>query len=69
MILKLGVQHQLLKYYLIHSNHDPGLTLTYLTARSNLVPDAFIWEKVKTMDLFRNIVVYNSVSMLVDELN
>ena len=25
-----------------YSNDDPGLTLTYLTARSNLVPYAFV---------------------------
>ena len=33
------------------SNDDPGLTLTYFTARSNLVPYAFVWEKGKIMDL------------------
>ena len=27
------------------SNDDPGLTLTYFTGRSNLVPYAFAWEK------------------------
>ena len=27
------------------SNVDPELTLTYFTARSNLVPYAFVWEK------------------------
>ena len=32
MILKLGMQHQGLKLY----KDDPGLTLTYFTARSNL---------------------------------
>ena len=26
----------------------------YFTARSTLVPYAFVWEKGKTMDLFRN---------------
>ena len=26
----------------------PGMTLTYFTARSNLVPYAFLWEKGKT---------------------
>ena len=31
-------------------NYDPGLTLTYFTARSNLVPYASVWEKGKTMD-------------------
>ena len=34
----------------IFSNGAPGLTLTYFTARSNMVPYAFIWEKGKTMD-------------------
>ena len=29
---------------------DPGLTLTYFTARPNLVTKAFLWEKVKTAD-------------------
>ena len=35
---------------IICSNDDPGLTLTYFTARSNLVTLAFLWEKVKTVD-------------------
>ena len=36
--LKLGMQHQVLKYYQVCSNDDPGLTLTYFTVRSDLVP-------------------------------
>ena len=28
-------------------NYDPGLTLTYFTPRSNLVTQAFVWEKAK----------------------
>ena len=44
MTLKLGKQHWLLEYYQIYSNDDPGLTLTYFTARSNVVPFAFVWE-------------------------
>ena len=43
--LELGMQHRVLEYYQIYSNDDPGLTLTYFTARSNLVPDAFVWGK------------------------
>ena len=39
------------------SNDDPGLTLSYFTARSNLVPYAFVWEKGKTMDFSETIVV------------
>ena len=41
---KLGMQHWVLKYYQVCSNDDPRLTLTY-TARSSLVPYAFIWGK------------------------
>ena len=54
MTLKVGMQHRVLKYYQVCSNDDPELTLTYFTARSNLVPYAFVWEKGKTMDFFRN---------------
>ena len=43
--LELGMQHRVLEYYQIYSNDDPGLTLTYFTARSNLVPYAFVLEK------------------------
>ena len=50
MTLKFGLQHRVLEYYQVCSNDDPGLILTYFTARSNLVPYAFIWEKGKTMD-------------------
>ena len=49
----------MLKYYEVFSNDDPGLTLTYFTTRSNLVPYAFMWEKVKTMDFSETIVVYD----------
>ena len=59
MILKLGMQHGVLEYYQVCSNDDPGLTLTYFTARSNLVPYAFIWEKGKTMDFSETIAVYD----------
>ena len=37
----------------------PGLTLAYFTARSNLDPYAFVWEKCKTMDFSETIVVYD----------
>ena len=58
VILKNGVQHHVLKYYKIPSNDDLGLTLTYFVTRSNLVPYAFVWEKVKTMDFSEIIVIY-----------
>ena len=50
MTLKLGMQHCVLEYYQVCSNDEPELTLTYFTARSNLVPSAFKWEKGKTME-------------------
>ena len=59
MTFKLGMQHWLHKYYQVCSNDDPGLTITYHTARSNLLPYAFVWEKGKTMDISETIVVYD----------
>ena len=59
MTLKLGMQHRVLQYYQVCSNDDPGLTLTYFTARSNLVPYAFVWEKGKTMDFSETVVIYD----------
>ena len=59
MTLKLGMQHWVLECYQVYSNDIPGLTLTYFTARSNLVPYAFVWEKGKTMDFSEIIVVYD----------
>ena len=68
MTLKLGMQHRVLKYYQICSNDDAGLTLTYFTARSNLVPYAFVWEKGKTMDFSETIVVYD-LKLVTDDLS
>ena len=59
MTLKLGMQHWVLEYYQVCSNGDPGLTLTYFTARSNFVPYAFVWQKGKTIDFSETIVVYD----------
>ena len=59
MTLKHGLQYRVLLHYQVCSNDDIGLTLTYFTARSNLVPNAYIWEKGKTMDFSETIVVYD----------
>ena len=59
MTMKVGMQHRMLEYYIVCSNDDTGLTFTYFTARSNLVPNAFVWEKVKTIDFSETIVVYD----------
>ena len=48
MILKLGMSHMGLKLYKVDINEYPGLTLTYFTARSNLVAYTFEWGKTVT---------------------
>ena len=45
MTLWLGMLHWGLEPIIVCSNDDPRLTLTYFTARSNLVSYAFIWGK------------------------
>ena len=67
MTLKVGMQHRVLENYQLCSNDDPGLTLTYLTARSNLVPYAFVWDKDKAMDFSETTV--SMISKLVDAVN
>ena len=63
----------MLEYYQVFSNDDPGLTLSYFTTRSNLVPYAFVWEEGKTMDFAENSVVYDinvgGCSYLNDNMN
>ena len=45
MTLKFCMQHRILDYYQMCSNDDPGMTLTYFTARSNLIRYAFVRGK------------------------
>ena len=59
MTLKFGMKHRVFEYYQVCSNDDPGLTLSYFTAKSNLVRYAFVWEKGKTMEFSETIVVYD----------
>ena len=59
MTLNLDMHHLVLEYYQVCSNDEPGLTLTYFTARSNSVPYAFVWEKGKTNGFSETIVVYD----------
>ena len=47
---KLGMYYWGLPPIIDCLNDDPRVTLTYFTARSNLVTQAFLWEKVKTVD-------------------
>ena len=59
MTLNPSMHHRVIEYFQICSNDYPGLTWTYFTARSNLVPYAFIWEKDKTMDFSETVIVYD----------
>ena len=52
---KLSIKHRGLQPIIVCSNDDPRVTLTYLTARSNLVTKAFLWEKVKTVNFSETI--------------
>ena len=47
MILKLGIKHQAMELYKVCINHDPGMTLTFFTARSTLAAHALECEKKK----------------------
>ena len=46
MILKLGMKHLGMELYKVYINHDPGMTLTFFTARSTWVSHALEWEKI-----------------------
>ena len=46
MILKLDIKQQTMELYKVYINHDPGMTLTYFTASSTEVANAFEWEKM-----------------------
>ena len=45
-ILQLAKQLRELLLYNVCINDDPGMTMTYLTARSNLVTYAFDWGEL-----------------------
>ena len=53
MILKLGMKHQAMELYKICINHDPGMTLTFFTARSTYAAhhSAFEWENNRKMSI------------------
>ena len=49
ILMKLCMKHQRPKHFIICANYDPGLILTYFTARLNFATYTFTWENV-TMD-------------------
>ena len=52
---KLGMRHWGLLPIIVYINDYPGVTLTYLMAMSNLETQAFLQEKVKTVDFSETI--------------
>ena len=57
MILKVGMQHRVLKYYQVCSNNDTGLTLIYFTAMLFWSIMLLYGKEGKTMDFSETIVV------------
>ena len=56
MILKVGMYNRRLKLYKVHINDDPGLTLTYFTARLNWVACTFELGKLLHSHLMEEIL-------------
>ena len=52
---KLGMYNRGLLPIIVYINDDPGVTLTYFTARSNQETWAFLKEKVKKVDFSETI--------------
>ena len=73
MTLQLCVQHLRLRHKQFYTNDDPGLTLTFCRARSDLFFNAFIWENVKTVDFIETIDFYelkiSTYSLLSEYMN
>ena len=61
MPLKLGIQHQALKYYQVSSNDDPRLIFDLFTHRSTLIPYPFVWENAYLVDYSEIIEVYDII--------
>ena len=56
---KHGMYHRGLQPIIVCKNDEPGVTLTYITARSNSVTYAFLKEKVKTVDFPETIPAFD----------
>ena len=59
MILKLGMQHLDIKLYKVDISDDPGLTLTYFTARSNSVANTYECGKLSQSHLMVKLAANN----------
>ena len=54
LALGLGMKHWGCGPYLVCTNDESRLTLTYFMARANLIPYAFIWGKSLNVPFFHN---------------
>ena len=54
--MKLGMYHRVLLPIIVCPNDDPGVTLTYFKARSNLVTKAFLGEKSEKQWIFQKLL-------------
>ena len=55
ILMKIGMKHHRCKSIIFCSMDNPGLTLTYFTARSNFAAFALILENVTLMDSLEKI--------------
>ena len=53
--LRLSMKYWGCEAYQVCSNDDPRVTLTYLTSRSSLFPDAFEWEIFWKVDFLNTV--------------
>ena len=55
MTLGLGMKLWGCWVYQVYSNNDPRLTQTYLTSRTDLLPNAFKWDFFGKVDFFNTV--------------
>ena len=59
LVLGLGMKHWGCRPYQVYTNDESRLTLTYLMAKSNLLPNAFILGKILECSFFYNCLSRN----------
>ena len=66
IILIFDMQNWCINLNKIYINDDPGLTMTYIAARSNLV--AYVFEWGKTVTKFVNGTILRQITKLTEDL-
>ena len=57
MTFKLNIHRQGLRSFKVCSNDEPVLTLNYFTARSTLLPSAFVFENAEILSFIETVEV------------